>query len=120
VSAVEQRLERLIDRPATTPAAQALVKRYRKHRAHLFMFLRGATVPHHNNDCERSLRSSVVHRKVICGFRSEWGAHAYAALASVIDTTKLRGHSVLSLSSHSGAHRSCPISPPHPVNSYDS
>ncbi len=27
------------------------------------------------------------------GFRSPWGADAYAALASVIDTAKLRGQS---------------------------
>jgi hypothetical protein len=37
---------------------------------------------------------SVVHRKVTGGFRSAWGAHAYAALASVIDTAKLRDQSV--------------------------
>jgi hypothetical protein len=31
----------------------------------------------------------VIHRKVTNGFRSEWGAHAYAALAPVIETAKL-------------------------------
>jgi hypothetical protein len=36
----------------------------------------------------------VVHRKVTGGFRSIWGAQAYAALASLIDTAKLRGQSV--------------------------
>jgi len=33
----------------------------------------------------------VVHRKVIGCFRSDWGAKAYAALASVIDTAELNG-----------------------------
>jgi hypothetical protein len=36
------------------------------------------------------LRPSVVHRKVTGGFRSEWGAKTYAALASVIDTAALK------------------------------
>jgi transposase len=94
VREIEERLHRLVARPVKTPAAQALVKRYRKHRENLLVFLHDLTVPHHNNDCERSLRSSVVHRKVSGGFRSEWGAAAYAALASVLGTAKLRAQSV--------------------------
>jgi hypothetical protein len=35
-----------------------------------------------------------VHRKVTGGFRSDWGAQAYAALASVIDATKEHGQHV--------------------------
>jgi transposase len=91
---LEHRLNRLIDRNVQTPHARALVKRYRKHRHRLLVFLRDPTIPHHNNACERALRGSVIHRKVTNGFRSEWGAHAYAALASVIDTAKLQGKSV--------------------------
>jgi transposase len=91
---LEHRLNHLIDRKVHTPQAQALVKRYRKHRHHLLVFLRHPSIPHHNNASERALRGSVIHRKVTNGFRSEWGAHAYAALASVIDTAKLRGKSV--------------------------
>jgi len=44
-----------------------------------------------NNVSERALRPSVIHRKVIGCFRSGWGAQAYAALASVIDTAELSG-----------------------------
>jgi transposase len=44
-----------------------------------------------NNVCERSLRPSVIHRKVTGGFRAHWSAEAYAALASVIDTAALKG-----------------------------
>lgn len=94
VKEIERKLTQLIDRPVTTPQAQSLVKRYRKHREHLLVFLHDPSVPHHNNDCERSLRSSVVHRKITGGFRSDWGPHAYAALASVIDTAKLQKQSV--------------------------
>jgi transposase len=91
---IERELTRLIDRPVSNPLAKALVKRYRKHRDHLLVFLRDPRVPYHNNDAERALRSSVVHRKVIGGFRSAWGAHAYAAIASVVDTAKLHGRRV--------------------------
>ncbi len=94
ITEIERRLDRLLARPVTTPAAQALLKRYRKYRAHLLGFLHDPAVPHHNNAAERALRPSVIHRKVTGGFRSAWGAHAYAALASVIDTAKLRGQSV--------------------------
>jgi len=93
VTQLERRLDRLLARSVKTPAAQALVKRYRKYRASLLVFLHDPAVPHHNNAAERALRPSVIHRKVTGGFRSAWGAHAYAALASVIDTAKLRGQS---------------------------
>jgi transposase len=94
VTELERRLDRLLARPVNTPEARALVKRYRKHRAHLLVFLHDPQVPHHNNDAERALRPSVIHRKVTGGFRSAWGAKAYAALSSVIDTAKLRGRPV--------------------------
>jgi len=94
VTELERRLDRLLARPVTTPAARALLKRYRKHRAHLLVFLHDPQVPHHNNDAERALRPSVIHRKVTGGFRSAWGAAAYAALSSVLDTAKLRGQSI--------------------------
>ncbi len=50
---------------------------------------------HPNNACERALRPSVIFRKVTNGFRSEWGAHTYAAFRSVVSTAKVNGRSVL-------------------------
>ena len=44
-----------------------------------------------NNMAERALHPSVIHRKVMGCFRSEWGAKAFAALASVFDTVELSG-----------------------------
>ena len=108
VAQIEQHLDQLLARPVKTPAAQALLKRYRKHHQHLLVFLYDPAVPHHNNDAERALRPSVVHRKVTGGFRSAWGAHAYAALASVIDTAKLRRQSVFATLV---ALMGCPILP---------
>jgi transposase len=81
----------LLARPVTQPEARQLQNRYRKHRQHLFVFLERTDVAPTNNVSERALRASVVHRKVLGGFRSQWGAEAYAALASLIDTAALTG-----------------------------
>lgn len=81
----------LLDRTITQPEIRKLQKRYQKHRQHLFVFLYRDDVPPTNNVSERALRPSVIHRKVTGGFRSHWGADAYAALASVIDTAALKG-----------------------------
>ena len=81
----------LLVRPVTQPEALRLQQRYRKHRQHLFVFLERTDVAPTNNVSERALRASVVHRKVLGGFRSQWGAEAYAALASIIDTAALKG-----------------------------
>jgi transposase len=94
VSEVERRLEGLLRQRVRGTAARRLRARYRLHREHLLVFLHCPGVPPDNNACERALRPSVIHRKVTNGFRSEWGAHAYAALATIIETAKLRGHSV--------------------------
>jgi transposase len=89
------RLERLCNwlllRSLSPPQAQKLQRRYQSHRTHLFVCLYRTDVEPTNNVSERALRPSVIHRKVTGGFRSEWGAKAYAALASVIDTAELSG-----------------------------
>jgi transposase len=94
VTELERRLAGLLQWRVRGGLAQRLQKRYRRHRAHLFVFLHCPGVPPDNNACERVLRPSVIHRKVTNGFRSEWGAHAYAALATVIETAKLHKRSV--------------------------
>lgn len=90
VRRLERRLDRLLERRLTGLGTN-LLERYRTHRAHLFVFLHRPDVSADNNACERALRPSVIHRKVLGSFRSEWGAHAYAALATVLDTAKRAG-----------------------------
>jgi transposase len=90
VTLLERRLDRLLARHFTGLGAN-LLERYRTHRAHLFVFLHRTDVPADNNASERALRPSVIHRKVMGSFRSEWGAQAYAALATVLDTAKRKG-----------------------------
>jgi transposase len=90
-----QRIERmnnwLLKRSLDQPEAKRLLKRYRKYRDCLFVFLHRTDVGPTNNVSERNLRPSVIHRKVMGCFRSGWGARAYAALASVIATAALKG-----------------------------
>jgi len=90
-----QRLERicnrLLQRPGKSPDEKRLLKRYTNYRDCLFVFLYRTDVSPTNNVSERYLRPSVIHRKVIGCFRSGWGANAYTAMASVIDTAALTG-----------------------------
>ena len=91
VERIEHHCDRLLQRTLDPPDAKRMQKRYRKHRDKLFVFLYRKDVEPTNNVAERALRPSVIHRKVMGCFRSEWGAKAFAALASVIDTAGLSG-----------------------------
>ncbi len=55
------------------------------------VFLYRMDVSPHNNACRRALRPLVIHRKVMGSFRSDWGAPACAALATVLNTAKRNG-----------------------------
>jgi hypothetical protein len=48
-----------------------------------------------NNCSERDLRPSVIHRKVIGGFRSTWGADASAIRTTILATARKQGHNLL-------------------------
>jgi transposase len=91
VTVLENRLDRLLRRSVTGHLAQKLRERYRVHRDSLLVCLHRMDVSPDNNACERALRPSVIHRKVMGSFRSEWGPKAYAALASVLNTAKRSG-----------------------------
>jgi hypothetical protein len=92
VAMVEMRLEQLLER-TFKGLGRNLLDRYRKYRDSLFIFLHRLDAPAHNNACERVLRPSVIHRKVLGSFRSDWGAQAYAALPTVLNTAKPNGQS---------------------------
>lgn len=92
VAIIEAEVQRLLRRTFSGLGSN-LLDRYRKRRNSLFIFLHRTDVPAHNNACERALRPSVIHRKVLGSFRSDWGAQAYASLATVLNTAKRNGHS---------------------------
>lgn len=91
---LEDQLDRQLSQPVFNDLARNLKKRFLLHRDKLLVFLHDPDVPPTNNESERALRASVIHRKVTNGFRSEWGARAYAALQSIIATVQLRGQDI--------------------------
>ncbi len=97
VEALEAAVESLLAEDLTDGWSYDLQTRYQVHRRGLLTFLHHLDVPPTNNASERSLRPSVVHRKVTGGFRSEAAAHGYAALRTVADTARKRGQDVFGL-----------------------
>jgi transposase len=91
VTQTENQLDRLLENELKNEAARKLQNRFSTHRDKLLTFLHYPNVPPTNNESEQALRCSVIHRKVTNGFRSEWGAKAYAALQTIIATAKQKG-----------------------------
>jgi transposase len=94
VAQIENQLDRWLEDELKNEAARKLQNRFSTHRDKLLTFLYYPAVPPTNNEAERALRGSVIHRKVTNGFRSEWGAKAYAALETVIATARHQGKQV--------------------------
>ena len=94
---IERATDRLVFGPPLAPKSEArrLQARYQTHRDSLYVFLHRDDVEPTNNSSERDLRPAVIHRKVIGGYRSDWGAEASAILASVLTTARNRGDSLL-------------------------
>lgn len=90
VTIIEKTLDKLLKRRVSGWGTN-LLDRYRTRRDSLFVFLQRTDVPADNNACERALRPSVIHRKIMGSFRSEWGAQTYAVLATVLNTAKRNG-----------------------------
>ena len=66
-------------------------------RDKLLVFMRRRDVEPTNNGSERTLRPSVIFRKVTNCFRSEWGAKVYADICSIVSTGRLNGRSPLAI-----------------------
>ncbi|MCP4458461.1 MAG: transposase [Cytophagales bacterium] len=62
------------------------IKRLKKYRNHLFVFLDHLHVPADNNGSERTIRNVKVKQKISGQFRSNKGAQNFATLRSVVDT----------------------------------
>jgi transposase len=94
---IENATDRLVFDRYVAPKTEAarLQQRYRTHRDSLYVFLHRDDVEPTNNSSERDLRPSVIHRKVIGGFRSDWGAEASAIRTSILATARKRGEHLL-------------------------
>jgi transposase len=105
IAAHRRRLERELDRLLALKPTDAEGRKLRDAvyldcRDKLFVFLKRRDVEPTNNESERALRPSVIFRKVTNGFRSEWGAQAYAALCSIVETGRRNGRSALTAIRH--------------------
>jgi transposase len=97
VAAIEAACDQVLAESLLAGWSADLQRRFQVHRRGLLTFLYDLTVPPTNNASERSLRPSVVHRKVTGGFRSDAFAAGYAALRTVADTARKRGQRVFTL-----------------------
>ena len=89
-------LDRLLALKATqTDGRHLQASMFVDARDKLLVFLTRRDVEPTNNVSERALRPSVIFRKVTNGFRSGWGAKAYADLCSIVATGRLNGRSPL-------------------------
>jgi transposase len=93
---IEKATDRLVFERYVAPKTEAarLQQRYRTHRDSLYVFLERQDVEPTNNSSERDLRPSVIHRKVIGGFRSSWGAEASAIRTSILATARKQGQNL--------------------------
>jgi transposase len=80
-------------------------------RDKLLVFLTRRDVEPTNNGSERSLRPSVIFRRVTNGFRSDWGAKVYADICSIVATGRLQGRSPLAAIRSALTVRSVPARP---------
>jgi transposase len=89
IQAIKDRFQLLLDVDETGKHRKlvAFIKRLRKHRDSVFVFLDNPQVPYQNNASERALRMVKVKTKVSGCFRTFEGAVRFAKIRSVIDTT---------------------------------
>jgi transposase len=100
IAAHRRRLERELDRLLALKPTDAEGRKLRDAvyldcRDKLLVLLKRRDVEPTNNESERALRPSVIFRKVTNGFRSRWGAKAYAALCSIVETGRRNGRSAI-------------------------
>jgi transposase len=100
IAAHRRRLEKELERLLALKPTDAEGRKLRDAvaldcRGKLLVFLKRRDAEPTNNESERALRPSVIFRKVTNGFRSEWGAKAYAALCSIVETGRRNGRSAL-------------------------
>jgi len=109
---LERELDRLLELEPTHPEGchlrDAIIV---DARDKLLVFLTRRDVEPTNNGSERSLRPSVIFRRVTNGFRSDWGAKIYADICSIVSTGRLHGRSPLAAIRDALTGRSVPATP---------
>lgn len=97
VMRIQQQLDELLrtDLNHHHKKVQPFIKRLNKNHDAILTFLYHPKVPPDNNGSERAIRNAKVKMKVSSQFRAFEGAHRFAVLRSVIDTSIKNAQNVL-------------------------
>ncbi|HUJ83512.1 MAG TPA: transposase, partial [Candidatus Acidoferrales bacterium] len=88
---IHARLDQLLSWPSVDHDVKRLVKRLKRHRAELFVFLdHPESVSPYNNHGEQQMRTPVLTRRVSHGNRSQRGAETQAILLSLFRSMDLQ------------------------------
>ncbi|MCA1672056.1 MAG: IS66 family transposase [Actinobacteria bacterium] len=90
-----------------------LVTAFSEHRRHVLRYMYDLDVAFTNNQAERDLRPTKLHRKISGSFRSQHGAERFAHLRSYLSTT--RKHDVPAIDALVRLFRGDPWMPPPPL-----
>jgi len=94
---IQQQLDELLQVDCTKKQkkVRTFIKRLNKNQKSILTFLYHPKVPPDNNGSERAIRNAKVKMKVSNQFRAFAGAHRFAVLRSIIDTTIKNSQNVL-------------------------
>jgi len=87
---IHERYELLIMGEHSDGDVKRILKRLKRHKNEMFVFLEDSRVPFHNNESERNIRPMVIASKNSYCNRSEKSAKTYAILASIFRTLACR------------------------------
>ena len=92
-----------------------LISAFRDHRRHVLRYMYDLDVAFTNNQAERDLRPTKLHRKISGCFRSQHGAERFAHLRSYLSTT--RKHDIPAIDALVRLFNGDPWMPPAPSTS---
>ena len=92
---IKKELDSALKLKPSSDDGKRLLKRYKKIKDNLFVFLENPMIEPTNNSSEQALRFSVIFRKITNGFRSDWGKELFSYVRSIINTGKRQGLSAV-------------------------
>jgi transposase len=84
-----KRFEKLATTKTKNKTAEKLLNRIHKHKNSLLNFVDYPDAEYHNNRAERTIRPSVIARKISFGNRTVEGARNHSILVSTLHTIRL-------------------------------